>query len=241
MRKKITDAVVGTLLASLASFGCDPGPADTPPAEGTSVEIDSTTEAHTSSDAVTKWKFQNRSRDGIITGKSADGKERFHARMAIMPNFQTSVLIVTKPSVLVLSITHLTSGDYEMAPSPDEASAIPNPKTMAYLKQLQGDIAHHKHGFDGAGCDTAAIAAGFAWAKVGLTVLKCAAGLEMGNTIDCSQAVIEASAAGAATGAIAASCGWFDDMRQSFKDMDAAIDECMGFFPQYGTAFGCNT
>jgi hypothetical protein len=241
MRKKITKVIVGSfLVTAVATLGCDPGPADAPPADGSSIEIDAVPQAHSSSDTVTKWKFQNRKRDGVITGKSADGKERFRARMAIMPDFQTSVLIVTKPSVLVLSIQFVNGERYEMAPTPPEASATPNAKTMAYLKQLQDDIVHHKHGFDEPGCAAASMAAGFAWATVALSTLQCLAGLARGDSSACDRATIQAGAVGAATGAIAAQCGWVQDIAQSVTEMGAALAECSGFHATYGIATDCS-
>jgi hypothetical protein len=240
MHKKITKAIAGTLLVtSFATLGCDPGPADSPPSGDSSVEIDATPQAHTSSDTVTKWKFQNRKRDGIITGKSADGKERFRLRFEMMPDFRTSVFIVTKPSVLVMSVQQLANGSYQMAPTPDEVSTPFDQKTMAYLKQLQGDIMHHKHGFDATSCFTASVAAGLAATKFLLSSALCEAAILKGMDAGCAQMDVDAAVAGAAVAVMATACGWIQDVMDSVQEMGAAIDECSGFYSTYGIATDC--
>ena len=244
MRKKLAKAVARTLfVTSFAMLGCDPGPADAPPVDDTSVEIDAVPQAHTSSDTVTKWKFQNRTRDGVITGKSADGKERFRARMAIMPDLRTTVFIVTKPSVLVMSVQHLSNGSYELVPTPVEVATPFEKKTTAYLKQLHDDIAHHKHGFDEKSCFAAGVTAGGLVAKTLFDSAACVAAVRLGipNPPSCDLAQLDAGLAGAAAAVMANTCGWVEAIMDKMDEMDAAVNECNGLVPSYGISFSCNT
>jgi hypothetical protein len=212
--------LVGLLLVGFAfAPGCDTPPdqpVPPPDSEGDGpggVEIESTSQQHTSSTDIKTWKLQPRTYDLLITGKSSDGKLRFRGRV-LVANSNNLMLVVTKPTTTIITITN---NENFVAGSPDV-------QTKKYIAQLNQDFLNHKHGLDGS-CLTSSFSCALAVTKVGLDVLT-------GNPaapIDSAQASFACSQANDA-------CGWWQTMMQVIGE---AVQQCMDIQTEYGVNIDC--